>query len=464
MQKNKRRYLLYGILGAVILFVAVWGFNFLKGSTLFKSTNAYYIYYDRIEGLNESSPVMVNGYKIGQVTDITFLPERNSSLLVKIEISNDFLLPDSTVARISSMDLMGSKGIALIFSGKKTYHSPKDTLVGEVEQSLKDQVSYQMLPVKNQAETLMKEISNAIEIVTYIFNEETRDNLEKSFASIKTTLFYLENSAFGLDTLLTQESGKISRILSNVEFITLNLKNNSDQITNVFTNLSTFSDTLVALNVSKTIMEANNALASFNAIMDKINRGEGTIGQLVQDNKLAIQLENAAMNLDKLLKDLRNNPKKYVNFSLMNIGRTVNVSDETELTPKDQRVLDRQRQKDENTYQKNLRKEQKTEEKQNNSEGNGSDNLESSVYFMIQIRAASTPIELNSSELKGYDNIVEKKIGNLYRYYIFPHVNSDFTGYYLGIVKEDFPDAYPVAFANEKQISYSQGLAVISNK
>lgn len=472
MQKSKKRYILYGLIGVVILLAGYWGFNFLKGSSLLKKTNTYYVYYERIEGLNESSPVTVNGYKIGQVSKITFLPQNDCKLLIELEITNEFLLPDSTIARIYSMDLMGSKGVELVFSKNGKMHEPGDTLIGQIEQSLKDQVSIQMLPVKNQAEDLMKEIGNAIEIITYIFNEETRDNLEKSFASMKTTLSYIENSAYNLDNVLVEESGKISRILSNVESITLNLRNNHEEINNIISNLSDFSDTIVALDISKTIYDANQAIESFNNIIAKVEAGEGTLGQLLNDDKLAIELENAAENLDKLLKDLRYNPKKYVHFSLMNIGRTVNVTDEDELTERDRKALDRQDRKNQKTYDKNQRKEERKNSKKSNSSSDEDDESSSDdigeissedILFMIQIRAATAPIELDSEELKGYTDVIEKKIGNKYKYFVYQHTDESYTSYYLEIVKEDFEDAFPTAFANEKQITYSYGVSLLAS-
>jgi phospholipid/cholesterol/gamma-HCH transport system substrate-binding protein len=470
MQKSKKKYILYGFFAVVILFIAYWGFNFLMGTSLFNKTNLYYVYYDRIEGLNESSPVMVNGYKIGQVSKITFLPDQDCKLLVTLEITDEFLLPDSTIARISSMDLMGSKGVELIFGKSGKYHEPNDTLIGETEQSLKDQVSVQMLPIKNQAEDLMKEIEKAIAVITYIFNEETRDNLEKSFASIKTTMSYIENSAFSLDTMLVKESGKISRILSNIEFISLSLRNNHEQISNIINNLSIFSDTLVALDVSKTIMEANEALVDFNSIMEKVNAGEGTIGQLLNDDKLAVQLEEAAKNLDKLLKDLRLNPKKYVNFSLMNIGRTVNVTDESELSDRDKKALERKRRKQEKQSEKNQKKEEKNTENSKTSSVvkevpvTNPDYSNSDISFMIQIRAATSKIESGSEELMGYTDVIEIKKGNRYKYYIYPHTDASYTDYYLGLAQEDFEDAFPVAFANNAPISYSYGVSLMASK
>ncbi len=462
MTKTKSKYILYAFITIAILFVAFWGFNFLKGTSLFNNTNSYYIYYDRIEGLNESSVVTVNGYKVGQVGEIKLLPNENYFLKVRIDINDEFLIPDSSIARIYSMDLMGTKGIELIFSNKQNLHKPNDFLIGEVEQSLKDQVSYQMLPVKQQAEHLMSELSNAITIITFIFNENTRANLEKSFESIKNTLSYLENSAYNLDGLLTQESAAISKTIANIELITTTLKDNSQNITNIFNNLSTFSDTLVALEISKTIIQANNAISSFNIILDKVNNGEGSLGKLLQDENFAKQIEDAATNLKSLLFDIQYNPKKYLNFSLMNIGRTVNIADPSEISKRDQKVLQKQIEKNEKQIQKNLEKEQNKVSK--NPKKELSNNYSGKVIFMIQIRSAVSPIDLNSLELKGYTDVIEIKSSNYYKYLIFPHENTSQTDYYTNLAKEDFDDAFPVALIGTEVVSYAKGIAIIAGE
>ncbi|MCK9255433.1 MAG: MCE family protein [Bacteroidales bacterium] len=457
--KKKWKYILYSFIAIVILAVAYWGFNFLKGISLFNSVNSYYVYYDRIEGLNESSHVTVNGYKVGQVGEIKLLPQDNYKLLVRIDIDKNLAIPDSSIARIYSMDLMGTKGIELKFGNQTSYIKPNDFLIGEVEQSLKDEVSMQMLPVKQQAENLMEELTHAIAIITYIFNENTRANLEKSFESIKNTLTYIESSAISMDGLLKEESSKIAKTIYNLEFITTTLKNNSANLENIFKNLSSFSDTLVAIDLSKTIAQANAAVENFNQILDKANRGEGSLGKLLNDDNFAKQIEDAANNLKSLLFDIQYNPKKYVNFSLMNIGRTVNVADPSELSKRDKKVLEKQIKKNEKEAQKNYEKEQKRENK--------SDDLskyQGKLVFMIQIRSAVDKIDLSSSELKGYTDVVEIKSGSYYKYLIFPHESPSQTDYYTNLAKEDFSDAFPVALIGDNVISYAKGLTVMAGE
>jgi phospholipid/cholesterol/gamma-HCH transport system substrate-binding protein len=352
---QKSKYTLIGILVVLILAAAYWGFNFLKANDIFNKQNNYFIVYERIDGLNVSSPVTINGYKVGQVTDIQLTQNKKIELLITITTSSEYQIPVSSVARIYSMDLMGTKGIEIEFSESNQFHADNDTLIGTMEQSLKDQVNMQMLPIKNQAEELMKEMESAIAVVKYIFNEETRQNLHNSFASIKKTVEYLENSSQNLDSIMSGQKTRIARILEYSERITHNLSDNSEAITNLIQNLSDVSDSLAKADIVQTINDANKAVAKISEITDKINRGEGSLGLLINNDSLYNELQSASVNLDRLLYDMRLNPQRYVNVKLINFGRDIQVVDESMLNDRDRKKLEKKRQRIEEQNQKSDR-------------------------------------------------------------------------------------------------------------
>ena len=436
MAISKKKYILFGFLSISILATSYWGFNFLKGSSIFNNRNEYFIVYERIDGLDVSSPVTVNGFQIGHVTNISLSDALSGEILVTIETHIKYELPDSTIAEIYSMDLMGTKGIQLVFSTKETMHNSGDTLIGSTEQSLKDQVSMQMLPIKNQAEDLMKEMQNAIEIITYIFNEDTRDNLDKSFESIKTTLTYLESAAFSIDTLLQTERQKLARIVTNIDQITYTLAQSSDQMSNIFNNLSTFSDTLVALDITKTINYANNTLSDLSDITEKINNGEGSIGSLLHNDTLYNHLESASLSLDKLLTDVRLNPRKYINFSVVNFGRSISVTNEEDLAPRDKRYLDKQRRRNEKKFERKVDK----EDQSNLFDTNNSP----IIFYMIELTQQESP--LTNFEHISNTEVFEYKDINGYHYMAYMHFNAENTNVLLNLIKPDFPDSKSVCF------------------
>lgn len=314
-----------GILISVSIVIFFWGMSFLKGKNAFKKADYYYIVYDRVDGLTESNPVLVNGYKIGQVDEIKFTEDYSGKLLVKIAIKDEFYLPKTTTARIYSSDLMGSKAVQLIFGKTKKLHQSGDTLKSEVERALMDEVNMQIAPIKTKAENLMLSFDSILTIVRSVFNEKTRENLKKSFTSIKNTIQNLERTTFTLDTFVTSEKSQLMNIFANVDSITANIKNNNEALTNVIENFSAISDSIAQSEIKSTIKNADATLANVNYVFEKINRGEGSLGMLVNNDTLYNNLENVSYNLNRLIRDLRENPKRYIHFSAFDLGKSVYV-------------------------------------------------------------------------------------------------------------------------------------------
>ena len=310
------------------VFILIWGINFLKGSSLFESKSTFYGVNDSVEGLKVSSGVIYRGYQVGQVISIQFTGERFDRVLVKFSVDKGLELPSNTLAMIQSADLMGSKVVALVPGDSHVTAVSGDTLRSQVERGLMEQVSQQMLPLKQKAERLLGSLDSVMLIVQGLFNEETKKNLSNSFGSIDRTLRNLEGASGNLDTLIQGESARISSILQDVNSITGNLRNNNEEISTILGNVSAISDSLRQASLHQTLMSLDYILATTDSIMNKINRGEGTIGALLNDNDLYYNLNQVSENLNRLLVEFRYNPKRFINLSLIDFSSGKNALEE----------------------------------------------------------------------------------------------------------------------------------------
>jgi len=300
-----------GILVVVTIFIFVYGFNFLKGKDIFSSREIYYAVYPQISGIVEANPVQLNGFKVGRVKKIELL-DTTGRLLVTIAISDQNLrVTKGTVARIVSSDLLGAKAIELILGKGSDFAPDGDTLISEIDLSLQQSVEGAIKPLKDKAEKLIGSIDSIITVFQTVFDVNTRDNLTKSFNNIKHALETFDRTSMRLDTMIASEKDKLSIIFSKVESISTNLANNNDKIASAIKNFSAISDTLAKANISKTIENANSALSSVSSVMEKINKGEGSAGMLINDEKLYKNLTSASGSLDSLLQDMEARPKRY---------------------------------------------------------------------------------------------------------------------------------------------------------
>lgn len=298
------------------LFIFIWGYNFLKGKDIFNKQTIFFAKYKDIGGLNVANPILINGLKVGQVSKIYFSPEMTGEIIVELMLEQPFPIPANSISRIYSADLMGSKAIDLKLGNAAVYAQSGDTLRSSSEASLKEEVNAQVQPIKMKAEELLSSIDSLVGAIQTIFNENARDNLKSSFDNIRLTFSNLENTTANIDTLIIVEGDRISSILRNVDSIAYTLNQNRASISNLLTNLEVFSDTLARTDISGTFRKANLSLDELQTILNQINSGKGTVGMLLHDDTLYMGLNKSAAELDLLLKDIKENPKKYLKFSV----------------------------------------------------------------------------------------------------------------------------------------------------
>ena len=305
-----------GILVIAAITIFIWGINFLKGNSIFSTDQLFYAKYQRVDGLKKSSPVTLKGFKVGQIQSIKFSESNIDDLIVSFSVADGFKLPNNTTARIVSSDIMGTKEIQIIPGNSKAILQAGDTIKGSIEGDLKEQVSMQMLPLKNKAEKLMSSVDSVLTAIQYIFNADARDNISQSLKSIKNTINKLEHTSGSLDTLVSGQRSHMEKILANIESITSNLESNGENISNILTNFSSISDSLKQAEIASTVNNANAALAQVNEIFQQINDGKGSMGAFLKNDSLYHHIESASKHLDELLVDLKDHPKRYVQVSV----------------------------------------------------------------------------------------------------------------------------------------------------
>lgn len=299
-----------GILATVAIAVLIIGYSFLKGNDVFTSENTYYATYDRVDGLSVSKPVMVNGYQIGRVSKMQLLTSGN--ILTEFKIKHDYAIPANTIARIASTDLLGGKAIVFELGNSSRYAEDGDTLRANIQRNILEQVE----PVQKKAEAVVAVLDSVLSSINNTINADFQHNFNRSIASIANTLSTLEHTTTQVDAIVGTQRTKLANILSNVEAISANFKNNNDRITNILNNLDSVTDQVAKANFQQTITSANTAVADLQHIVDNINNGKGSVGLLLNDEKLYNNLNNASKNLDNLMIDLKQNPGRYVHFSI----------------------------------------------------------------------------------------------------------------------------------------------------
>jgi phospholipid/cholesterol/gamma-HCH transport system substrate-binding protein len=298
-----------GVTALLTIAVFVWLFTFLKGKDFLKSTAIYHTVYDKVGGLAESSPVEINGYKVGVVRSLDFIDPVSGRLLVKFSVKKGFKLPKNTVAEIVPVSLLGGMKVQFVYGKGPGTYSDGDTIPGRLAESLMDKIDTEILPVKEKITNLIVVLDSVIKSVDEVLDPE----FKKNFSG---TLAHLNSTTASLDKALGSKEKELAATIDNINKFTKMLSDNSGKMNKTFSNLETISDTLAASDLSGSVANLKKSLEKASLLVDNLNKGKGSAGQFLTNDTLYTNLSGSLESLNLLLKDMKANPKRYVHFSL----------------------------------------------------------------------------------------------------------------------------------------------------
>lgn len=288
------------VVGGIVLFIL--GFTFLKATNLFSSSRTYYAVYEKVNGLTPGTSVSINGLKVGNIQDIRFI-DTKGRLLVSFTIDNDFQFSKNSIAEIYDTGIIAGKGLRIVpVYDQSGISKDGDTLSGSIDPGLTELVNQKLAPLQESLDAILKNADSVMVGVDAILDEKSRDHIKNTLENLDGVTRNFNESAQTLNNLLSTNKGKLDRTLTNVDHLSENLSN--------------LSDTLVNADIGLAVNNLKNSMVSLNNVMGKLERGEGSVGKLMNDDKLYTNLSEATLELELLLEDMRLNPKRYVHFSL----------------------------------------------------------------------------------------------------------------------------------------------------
>ena len=288
------------VIASILLFI--WGYSFLKGRDLLTNYKTFYVQYDNVEGLVNSAPVTINGLIVGKVKSITFL-NNTGKIQVELQIKSDFPFSKSSVASIYEPGLIGGKQVMITPNFEdKTIAKSGITLKGGIKSGLTALVGEKLAPLQEKLEKMVVSADDLLKNVNSILDSKTKANLKSCIANLDETLSELKVASKSANEILTDNKGKLSSTMVNLD--------------KASGNLVKVTDSLSKANFGKTVKNLEKTLASVDKIMADVQSGKGTLGKLVKDDALYNNLDKSSKELELLLQDFRLNQTRYVNVSL----------------------------------------------------------------------------------------------------------------------------------------------------
>ncbi len=291
---------------AIVIICCSWaGIRFLSGIDIFGNTANYYVAYDEITGINSASPILIQGVKVGKVTEIILEPEKSDKVTVKLSIKKRYKIPADSYAKIFSPGLMSSMAIGLELGSSSNHLQNGDTISSKVELGIMDLAADKLVEVTDMVSVLGAELTVAMNSI----NELISGNK----GNIDTTLSSLSKISSDMASLLDSQSSNIEQTVEGFTKLSTSLGENSQDIDDIINNLSALSSELSQADLATSL---STTLEELNSTLSKINSAEGSVGKLINDEELYTNLAAVGGSLNELLIDMQANPKRYVHFSL----------------------------------------------------------------------------------------------------------------------------------------------------
>lgn len=325
MERGKE--LKIGILVLVGAGILILGVNYLKGFNPLGRGTEFHAIYNRVDGLAVSNPVIVNGFKVGQVSSIEFDASGTGGLHVTFLIDQPKLqLTQGTVARIVSNDLFGTKAIDLIAGRGAGLAQSGDTLFSDIEMGLAESVKQELIPLRQRTDQLIAGVDEILLNLQTVFQDSATQGLPKAFESIQRTMENLEGTSKTLDLTVAENRSALKGIVDNMESLTGFVNSQQGALSNALGNFSQISDSLANLQLATTLRRADQSVAELNRLLSGLNAGEGSLGKLLKSDSLHDGLMSTNKEMQFLINDLYLNPQRYVRVSVFGGREKRNMS------------------------------------------------------------------------------------------------------------------------------------------
>lgn len=286
-----------GLFAVAVIAVAWWGIQWLGGENILRRSNVCYVYYQNIAGLQESSRVTMRGVDIGNVSKIT-LGRDSVEVVLNIERSYVDMIPDNSIAEMCASGIMSGVEVAILQGDSNDIIASGGVLQGRVKPDM-------LGALTDKGTALMEGMSQTVESVNRLLAINS-ENLT-SFVS------NLERVGLSISSIVEATAGNIDNAMADIEQFTSALAESTDNIERIVANFDAVTADVAERDI---VAKLSTALDSLNGVLTAVSSGDGTASQLLADKQLYNSLTEAGSNLGALLEDVKENPARYVHFSL----------------------------------------------------------------------------------------------------------------------------------------------------
>lgn len=286
----------------VSIIVAILGFRVMRDNPLFRQSHVIYAYFERVDGLNVGNYIYINGVKVGSVKSIRL--QNTDSVRVALGFDLGIKIPRGSAALLQSAGLLDDKAIIVEKGDSEEAIEYGGTMEGIYEGGMMETLKDEGEKLSSDISSSFDKLSNMLEHINSILTEENKNNISSALSNVESTTNDLSGMLQEKRNELEESIDHLNSFLSNIDTLSTN-------------NRETLDSALVRMNRSLEELETlsrnmSETSGHLNTMLKKINEGEGSMGQMVNNPSLYNNLDSLSVELKSLIKNINENPRKYL--------------------------------------------------------------------------------------------------------------------------------------------------------
>ena len=292
-----------GVFAVVSILLFILGFQYMRDSKLFQVSREFHVVYPNVVGLERSAAVTINGMKVGKVSDIKLINSQGDAVMVTFIIEDDFEFSKSSVIKIYRSGIIGGNNLAVLTNGSDPMIAQAgDTLVAALESGMIDGLIEKFTPIEKSLLSTLTKVDSVMLDLDQVLDQAAKRHLRQSMADLSSTMDQLNQTATSLNTLVQHNEAYLNNTFADLG--------------RTASNMAKITDSIALINSATLLNDLSESMNALKQITAAIASGEGTLGALINDPSLYQNLEQVTKEAQKLVEDIKAQPKRYVHFSL----------------------------------------------------------------------------------------------------------------------------------------------------
>ncbi len=290
-----------GTLTTIAITILILGYNFMRGKdNPFTRGKEFIVYYDSTQGLGVGTSVIYNGLRIGQLSSID-ITDDGKRMEARFEVASSLEIPKDSKFQIQS-ELLGGQKVRLVLGSSKNYAEDGDTLIGTYASDQFSAINEQVLPIASKVDSLLTQMNRVLH----------HPGLDQALTELPGAMNELKLLLRDSRGMISSNTEYVEASLKNLAVFTDNLKEYNKSIRLTLNRIDKSTEGLDTFKIARVLEHSDSLISGLNSLTNQIKSGKGTMGKLVYDETLYQNLSSTTDELNRILRDLKRYPEKYV--------------------------------------------------------------------------------------------------------------------------------------------------------